>query len=495
MVSKAFKIYGICSFIVSIFVCISVATKTQSFYSACVYISQNNFCTLALCNLALFICFSISQSLKYLFFGSLRTIEQDHIYERSWYALTETCLAMTSFREEFGVCFGAMFITILGARIFHWVLRDRVDSMEQAFEIRLKFHIRMIAAIATISLFDILMLRFVLLSLISQGPTVMLMFGFEFIILLIHMTTTVSKYILNCIEVFRSQSWDAKSFYNMYLELISGFVRVLCYSTFFFIVVNAQRVPLHFFRELLISLTYFITKLNECRRYHLAIKQMNENYENATAEDLENRDRFCIVCREEMYALDEAIPENVSIDSGSQNRTPKKLPCGHVLHYHCLRSWLERQQNCPICRHNLLGPDVTARNNNFSATHRGQTRIARDTQNTTRGSSSSSSSRTNNNDEQHRQQSNDEDDVISRSIQDALINPLQWTIVQIFTDSTDSNSNTVGANSLYFLLPNNNSNNNNNHTQRQHSHYSASFPASERREDLISTLPVVIPMQ
>ncbi|KAK3079901.1 hypothetical protein LTS18_003636, partial [Coniosporium uncinatum] len=33
---------------------------------------------------------------------------------------------------------------------------------------------------------------------------------------------------------------------------------------------------------------------------------------------------------------------------------PKKLPCGHVLHFACLRSWLERQQACPTCRRPVL---------------------------------------------------------------------------------------------------------------------------------------------
>ncbi len=29
----------------------------------------------------------------------------------------------------------------------------------------------------------------------------------------------------------------------------------------------------------------------------------------------------------------------------------KKLSCGHVFHFYCLRSWLEWQQTCPTCRH------------------------------------------------------------------------------------------------------------------------------------------------
>lgn len=35
----------------------------------------------------------------------------------------------------------------------------------------------------------------------------------------------------------------------------------------------------------------------------------------------------------------------------------KKLPCGHLFHVHCLRSWLERQHTCPTCRAPLLGSE------------------------------------------------------------------------------------------------------------------------------------------
>lgn len=49
-------------------------------------------------------------------------------------------------------------------------------------------------------------------------------------------------------------------------------------------------------------------------------------------------DATCIICREEMSAA-------------------KKLPCGHLFHIHCLRSWLERQQTCPTCRSSVLAPE------------------------------------------------------------------------------------------------------------------------------------------
>lgn len=40
--------------------------------------------------------------LQRLCFGQLRPIEVEQLYEKAWFAITETALAMTIFREEVG---------------------------------------------------------------------------------------------------------------------------------------------------------------------------------------------------------------------------------------------------------------------------------------------------------------------------------------------------------------------------------------------------------
>ena len=59
-------------------------------------------------------------------------------------------------------------------------------------------------------------------------------------------------------------------------------------------------------------------------------------YPNATAEELASGDNVCIICREEMTT------------------SCKKLPCNHIFHTSCLRSWFQRQQTCPTCRLDVL---------------------------------------------------------------------------------------------------------------------------------------------
>jgi Ring finger domain len=49
-------------------------------------------------------------------------------------------------------------------------------------------------------------------------------------------------------------------------------------------------------------------------------------------------------------------PQQPQQYSTSERQRPKKLPCGHILHFYCLRSWLERQQTCPTCRRSVLDP-------------------------------------------------------------------------------------------------------------------------------------------
>jgi E3 ubiquitin-protein ligase synoviolin len=88
---------------------------------------------------------------------------------------------------------------------------------------------------------------------------------------------------------------------------------------------------------------------------------MNERYPDATAEEVVREDT-CIICREEMRPYAPMIGANGAPGQAARNPVaermrPKKLPCGHILHFACLRSWLERQQICPTCRRPVVpGP-------------------------------------------------------------------------------------------------------------------------------------------
>jgi E3 ubiquitin-protein ligase synoviolin len=118
-------------------------------------------------------------------------------------------------------------------------------------------------------------------------------------------------------------------------------------------------------RDLFITARSFIKCLNAFLKYRKATKDMNQKYPDATAEEIQREDT-CIICREEMRpwaATNPPTGENVAANVPqipiSERTRAKKLPCGHVLHLGCLKSWLERQQVCPTCRRPVVERTVT----------------------------------------------------------------------------------------------------------------------------------------
>ncbi len=51
-------------------------------------------------------------------------------------------------------------------------------------------------------------------------------------------------------------------------------------------------------------------------------------------------------------------------NNNESNGSIKKLPCDHIFHKSCLRSWFQRQQTCPTCRTSILRLNNNNNNNN-----------------------------------------------------------------------------------------------------------------------------------
>lgn len=123
-------------------------------------------------------------------------------------------------------------------------------------------------------------------------------------------------------------------------------------------------MPIHIIRDVALTIRSFYKRITDFVRYRQATRDMNARYPDATSEEVARED-VCIICREEMRPWQQPnVPGAQQRDNGGPARAapttiderlrPKKLPCGHILHFACLRSWLERQQNCPTCRRPVL---------------------------------------------------------------------------------------------------------------------------------------------
>uniref|UniRef100_A0A2C9KM42 RING-type domain-containing protein n=1 Tax=Biomphalaria glabrata TaxID=6526 RepID=A0A2C9KM42_BIOGL len=78
----------------------------------------------------------------------------------------------------------------------------------------------------------------------------------------------------------------------------------------------------------------FQRRVKKHKNYLKVVKEMESKFSMATQEDLEQNSDDCAICWEKMESA-------------------RKLPCGHLFHNSCLRSWLEQDSSCPTCRTRL----------------------------------------------------------------------------------------------------------------------------------------------
>lgn len=344
----------------------------SNFYSVAIYLSKSNRSVLILANFGLLVALLCGQLVQQIFFGALRPQEVERLYDRLWFFVTESLLAFTIFRDDFDIPFALMFGFLLFVRSFHWLASDRIEWMDQRPYPGppTLFHIRMTSLFVILWCIDLLMFAVAVESTLKNGIGGMMMFASEYAILMASATNTTAKYCVCVIDLRRARQrggenappWQNKSMWVFYIELVTDFLKLTTYLLFFLLIVAFYGLPLNIIRDVYLTGRSFVTRLRALIRYRAATRNMDERYPDASeAEMSAMTDRTCIICREEMFV--HGVSGNQAGDLGSNpaqqnsdgpNTTPKKLPCGHVFHFYCLRSWLERQQSCPTCRRSVL---------------------------------------------------------------------------------------------------------------------------------------------
>ncbi|KFM56837.1 E3 ubiquitin-protein ligase synoviolin B, partial [Stegodyphus mimosarum] len=223
--------------------------------------------------------------------------------------------------------------------------------MERSPVISWLFHIRVASLLILLGVLDYFFVSHAYHSTITKGASVQLVFGFEYAILLSVVLNIFMKYVLHSYDLQSENPWENKAVFLLYSELVMGLFKVLLYFMFMTIMIKIHTFPLFAIRPMYLSLRALKKAVNDVIMSRRAIRNMNTLYPDATAEELATVDNVCIICREEM------------VGSGSS----KKLPCNHIFHASCLRSWFQRQQTCPTCRMDVLRVPTPAPTQNIPA--------------------------------------------------------------------------------------------------------------------------------
>ena len=109
---------------------------------------------------------------------------------------------MTIFRDEVGAWFVVMFVSLLVGKVWGWIGEGRVEILEQQPPANPRlFHARLSVSLAASLLFDAYLLKYSISTVQKQArPNMMVMFAFEFAVLIVNSLSTSLRYAISLRE-------------------------------------------------------------------------------------------------------------------------------------------------------------------------------------------------------------------------------------------------------------------------------------------------------
>jgi len=348
----------------------------QQWYLALVFIRSSKIAYIILGNALVALCVGIFKAITKIFLNGLRLHEAEGLGDFFRWHVTETCLALTMFRNELTVSNGILFLVLVLAKCLHWVanlreshlrvteesivLQQDETSWWKGWPVLRWQHAKLWLLLVLLQVLDIFAVQWCGQDILANGPSVSILFGFEAAILLVSAWNNLVLWHLHALDGWmhylheqttpnqRMHRWihpwkEHKATFTFAVEVQAQAAKFLFYITFFAIVLTYYGMPINLFREVYVSFQALKQRLIAFAKYRRLMANMNR-FQDVNEEELEEAGRDCIICRDEMTIND-----------------CKKLPgCGHVFHKSCLREWLVQQQSCPTCRGDITAMEQQA---------------------------------------------------------------------------------------------------------------------------------------
>lgn len=307
------------------------------------FMSQDNFCFWSNLNMAYCCLFLFGKIIQRVVFGDLRASELQQIQDRFWnfifykFIFIFGVLNVQKFNE---VMWWTAWFTLLGFfHLFTQLCKDRFDYLSFSPTTSPWSHAKVIG------LLIILVLccnGLFFVCLFIGWPDGIHTFTFmlaECMLLLIKIVHGLIRYGIHLWDIGHTSMWEGRSTWSyntdmmmdlaIYIVDFAHHLHMLLWSNIFLSM--ASLVLCMQLRHLFYGIK---KKLAKHRSYVRIIKCMESRFPLATEEELIKNNDDCAICWDSMVAA-------------------RKLPCGHLFHNSCLRSWLENDTSCPTCRQSL----------------------------------------------------------------------------------------------------------------------------------------------
>ncbi|KAM8877933.1 E3 ubiquitin-protein ligase AMFR-like [Synchiropus picturatus] len=299
-----------------------------------VWVLVNTFC----CSLML-----IAKMIQYLVFGPLRVSEKQHLKDKFWnfifykFIFIFGVLNVQTMEEVVMWCL--WFAALVFLHLMVQLCKDRFEYLSFSPSTPMNSHVRVLCLLVSL-LLDCCGLAVVCGLLgASYGMHTLSFMAAECLLVTVRTGHVIMRYSIHLWDLNHPGTWESKGTYVYYtdfiMELAMLFLDLLHHiHMLLFGNIWLSMASLVIFMQLRYLFHEVQRRIRKHKNYLRVINNMEARFSVATAEELAANDDDCAICWDAMS-------------------TARKLPCGHLFHNSCLRSWLEQDTSCPTCRKSL----------------------------------------------------------------------------------------------------------------------------------------------
>eukprot|EP00392_Amoebophrya_sp_AT5.2_P009256 g9284.t1 len=301
----------------------------EQFYPAVIHLSSDKLSLALLYNFvfATFLLFGYA-TLKF-FIGRLRDLEIEQLIDTGRGFLADTILFLVFYSPTIDQKEVATFqlmqyiVGVIFLKMFHLMAQIRVSSMFEMGTPKRSVKIKLAVLMGLMLGVDLLLVHN-FYAAFGRQSTFYTWILFECVTMLALITVTIFKYTLHLIDTSLEHGWPGKAAYIFYLELVGDVCSMLIFLCFMgiFFLQNPNRLPIYMMADIVQVARQLTTRLRNFRKYRMIMSDFENKFRMADSEELANAET-CIICRDDLH-------------EGSVI-----LPCGHIFHVDCLKSWLE----------------------------------------------------------------------------------------------------------------------------------------------------------
>uniref|UniRef100_A0A8C2BX54 E3 ubiquitin-protein ligase AMFR n=1 Tax=Cyprinus carpio TaxID=7962 RepID=A0A8C2BX54_CYPCA len=294
-------------------------------------------------NTACCILMLIAKGIQCIVFGPLRVSEKQHLKDKFWnfvfYKFIFIFGVLNVQRVEEVVLWCLWFSVLIFLHLMVQLCKDRFEYLSFSPTTPMSSHVRVLALLASVLVCCGGLA--VLSALVGHhhGMHTVAFMAAECLLVTVRTGHVIIRYSIHLWDLNHEGTWENKSSYIYYTDFIME-LAILCLDLMHHIHmllfgnIWLSMASLVIFMQLRYLFHEVQRRIRRHKNYLRVIDNMESRFAVATSDELLANNDDCAICWDSMT-------------------TARKLPCGHLFHNSCLRSWLEQDTSCPTCRMSL----------------------------------------------------------------------------------------------------------------------------------------------